>query len=276
MVRISRGMGRAYRDFFTLVEMLVVIAIIAILTALLFPALKNTFERGRRVVCMNHLHQQYIAMDAYLDDNDGDMPPFHFNNQKYQQWLASHNSYYLYNDIAGAGDVAKPDWWMNHGVFYFRGYLSTADPYYCPNISEGSMGRTYYEPFPTPQLSGSSRLSLRSSYYFNPHVVEPTVQVDASGQVVRNSKSFDYHWRFVNRRQFDPDKLCMLDALSVWTTAHSQPEPAWNLLFFGGHVVERVNSSVQADVDLYRDAGFSSANNWTFHAALLKLERDIQ
>lgn len=59
---------------FTLVEMLVVIAIMAILASLLMPALQNAVELGRRVQCQNNLYQVGIALTAYADQNNNELP----------------------------------------------------------------------------------------------------------------------------------------------------------------------------------------------------------
>lgn len=56
---------------FTLVELLVVIAVIALLMAILLPALGRAREQAKRVMCLSNLRQLTIAWMAYADNNNG-------------------------------------------------------------------------------------------------------------------------------------------------------------------------------------------------------------
>lgn len=62
------------RRAFTLVELLVVLAVIGILTALLLPAVVGTKEGGRSTVCLNNLHQIGIALQIYVQENQNHLP----------------------------------------------------------------------------------------------------------------------------------------------------------------------------------------------------------
>ncbi len=59
---------------FTLIELLVAIAIVAVIAAILFPVFGAVRERGRRTVCGSNLKQIAIAMQQYVQDNDGVYP----------------------------------------------------------------------------------------------------------------------------------------------------------------------------------------------------------
>ena len=59
---------------FTLIELIVVIAIIGLLCSLLFPALGRSRATAKTVYCMNNLRQVYVASALYANDNDDMLP----------------------------------------------------------------------------------------------------------------------------------------------------------------------------------------------------------
>lgn len=61
---------------FTLIELLLAIAIIALLAGLMLPALHRAKASVRGTVCRNNLQQIGLASIMYADDNRGNLPAF--------------------------------------------------------------------------------------------------------------------------------------------------------------------------------------------------------
>ncbi|MDD3118171.1 MAG: type II secretion system protein [Victivallales bacterium] len=65
-----------HRKRFTLIELLTVIAIIAILAGMLLPSLNTVRRKARTVVCANNLRQFGIGITAYRSDFNDQFPPW--------------------------------------------------------------------------------------------------------------------------------------------------------------------------------------------------------
>ena len=77
-------MVRTHRRGFTLIEFLVVIAIIAVLIALLLPAVQAAREAARRAQCVNNLKQIGLALHNYHSSHDS--LPWGDGPDEWNQW----------------------------------------------------------------------------------------------------------------------------------------------------------------------------------------------
>ncbi|HEX4055170.1 MAG TPA: type II secretion system protein [Tepidisphaeraceae bacterium] len=97
---------------FTLVELLVVIGIIAVLIAILLPALSKARQQSMTVQCMSNMRQVGLALLQYADQNDGYLFPNGLGWSNTNVYLHSPDDGTLTNTGPGNALVlASPDQW---------------------------------------------------------------------------------------------------------------------------------------------------------------------
>lgn len=69
-----RSSQSSQRGGFTLVELLIVIAIVALLISILLPALNKVRETAKQTACMANLQQIGLAIQTYANQNRGNIP----------------------------------------------------------------------------------------------------------------------------------------------------------------------------------------------------------
>src|SRR5437588_5965 len=89
MIPLENRPGTPHRLAFTLIELLMVISIIALLAAILLPALARAKHSANSITCGNHLRQLGFAIHMYIEDNHSDYPvwqqigppPYHWSDE---------------------------------------------------------------------------------------------------------------------------------------------------------------------------------------------------
>lgn len=106
---------------FTLVELLVVISIIALLIAILLPALASVRGTTQRITCGNNLRQQGLAVSIFAEDHDGRLPHFKLAGPDDVDVLDRPSSAYRFARSDGS-DLT----YHNLGLLYEQDYMREA------------------------------------------------------------------------------------------------------------------------------------------------------
>ena len=112
------------RPSFTLIELLCVIAVIAVLASLLAPGIMQAMRRSKMTVCISNFRQMGIGAGVFGTDNNGDMP-----------WAAPNHPTLGPGALSGYGTEAI--WgtsygWSGHGLLWEKGYITSPKVFFCP------------------------------------------------------------------------------------------------------------------------------------------------
>ncbi len=200
-----------YRRGFSLIELLVVIGIISLLAALLFPAFLTVRGKARQAVCASNLRQIGLSISLYTQDSDG-----------------------LYPYAVDATDRAAPEAWADSPEFasaishiglltdVLQPYIQSKQIFSCPADTGFAIPDFYAKPinaFPTDYER------YGTSYYYRTelaarHASEASVQLPSQTNVLCDSVGFwhgtlvplaqrynvlfaDGHVKNLNRSQID-------------------------------------------------------------------------
>jgi prepilin-type N-terminal cleavage/methylation domain-containing protein len=120
------------RNGFTLVELLTVIGIIAVLSAILFPVFARARAKARQARCLSNLQQIGVAIETYVQDNHGFLPTWsitHPNVPAPPQDAATSGGWQLDSGL----EPNEPDPQITTWDLSIMQYLKQAEVLVCPD-----------------------------------------------------------------------------------------------------------------------------------------------
>jgi len=157
--------GNAKRGF-TLVELLVVIGIIALLIAILLPALRKARLQAEFVACRSNLRQINMAMLSYSLNNHDVVPGTYWQGPINLDWCGINNAIYQANPSSFSHPIKTSVLWP---------YLRTSAVLLCPT---GAGANHYFDYTMVIRMAGAkSNLRGRMSYPIHPELDNPSVPV---------------------------------------------------------------------------------------------------
>ena len=153
----ARSATPRLRGAFTLIEILVVIAIVAILAGIAWPVVEHAKESGRRSACVSNLHQIGTASVAYLQDYDDRTVPAlqgPYNDPRAPAWADSFYSYTRNGQVFQCPSNIPKMAPNPSGVFWRRGMQNA------PGDREYSFGANAWPVVPPYQTPGPAGLRL--------------------------------------------------------------------------------------------------------------------
>lgn len=204
------------RRAFTLIELLVVISIIALLIAILLPALSAARRTARDIQCLSNQKQQGIAFHTHAAENKGQLLIGSLSTQ-YQ------NAYWLYTATGK---------YVTNGILITNPGIEEPMAYYCPRQTAGSLT---YNSTSNPWLQAGS--PTRMAFNLRPFDEKyQTVRWGDKGNPSRFDPvdTADNITKLPSMEDFSPDDGLMCDVVSRDTLVDSAHEDGINAIRVDG------------------------------------------
>ena len=232
------------QNFFSLIELLVTIAVIAILAGLLLPALNSARQKAHTISCASNLKQFGTAMALYADSHDGwavsnpsDTDNWIYNSEfRRNLGEADDGTRFFRNAILCPSSVAVPN---NQPQYYVQGNRKAPFKSYAMN--------RYH-------TSWSSNSFYHNNTYRVSEIVEPSrayMFCDAGIQFMA-----------LLTNPFDESGYFSLDEQSFKSAPARRHMQGYNVLHWGGNVSYKRASDVTENESYFRVRKIIRAAGW--------------
>ena len=163
---------RNNRDFFTLIELLIVIAIIAILAGLLLPALKKAMDSAKGTSCKSNIKQTGLVAQLYADSYNG--------------WILNYGS---------------NTHWISHMVYNVNGIVLNHTSGYQACLSYGCPA------LDRPRVSSSGYIGrlMFGSWFVSPSgITDGSSWIDNKHKLRSTETNNSYFWNIFSRKNIKP------------------------------------------------------------------------
>ncbi len=128
-----RGEASVRARGFTLIDVMVSLAVIAVLIAIMAPSLKAAREATRRVVCASNTRQMGLGLQMYADANRGLVPDSRLLNRSQHGAATLPSEDMIVIRLADPQRSDRPGPWDGLGLLFEDGYLTAGEIFYCPS-----------------------------------------------------------------------------------------------------------------------------------------------
>ncbi|OGV48994.1 MAG: hypothetical protein A2017_17440 [Lentisphaerae bacterium GWF2_44_16] len=205
------------KGLFTLIELLIVVAIIAILAALLLPSLNKARDTAKRIRCVNNLKQTGSVLQEYSIDFPSYMPPLKLvsSGKPIFDYTRELMTFGYLRSAGRTANGAAPQtaaicqcsenstmlnyytidkgYTMDQAIYYSQRYGT-----YSPNTQYAHHGTDYFMPLPLTMISKFSQCAMLGDAYGGAHhLTAGTIGFPHNGMV--NIIFFDNHTASLKR-----------------------------------------------------------------------------